>query len=853
MAWLAVRKLKEGPGPWLRAARLGVFQLLPARAQELLLRARGHRRQARALPPSAGPEVKGLVVVVLPVYQQAQLLGAAIESVLAQTWQALELIVLDDGSGPEVAAVLARYAGEGRVRILRQDNRGLPQALDAAFELAQGEYWCWTSADNLMRPRMLEELVGFLRARPEVAMVYADYELIDGNGAPLRGTDFRVASRAGPDDARVRLPRGTAALAVVADNFIGPCFCYRGTVGRLLSGYSPEMGIEDYDYWLRIDGAFRIEHLGRDTALYRYRVHGDSLSARASELGIRQRLAGLMARQRRRAEWFATPLQFVGAAVDWLRPLLQPGEALVSEIPHGRKTLVIADAAALHREPLPALPASAAAAVWFDSVAEVYAGHRALAGEVAAFTADPAVAARLAVFTRSVFLGDRDAATLSTARAFANDRTFQRCEWPQQRSRPAPAPCCQRPLRVLLLADGFAQGGMEQVIADLAVGLAGRGAAVSVLALQPAPGAMAWLQQRGIDVLDPDAGRDGTAFRSLLQKERFDVVSAHDCTARADAAAAAAVPFVQTIHGAYVWLPPERRARYRTADAHTTAYVTVSAAALEYADVQLELDVGKAVIVHNGIDLERWQGHGPRADVHRRTEWGLAAADFVFLQVGTLSPPKGQHIAIRALAAVRNREPRAKLVCLGRENDPHHTRLLRAEAERLGVAEAVVFAGFHADPAPFYRLADALVLPSFYEGCSVAALEALAQGLPLVLSDVGAAAEQLALGSGRLVRPPFASVTELDWANLQRLLGREHPEYTARLSAAMLQVMQLPRRELSAPQRWAIDRRRMADAYLRLFGWLHQGGAPAAARAWLRRPASAPSPSPAAMTPSLSR
>src|SRR5690606_977167 len=179
-------------------------------------------------------------------------------------------IVLDDGSGDDVAAALQRFAGDPRLRLLRQPNQGLPKALTSAFECALGEFHTWTSADNVMHAMQLQRLVGHLQAHPEQAMVFADYELIDDAGQPLRSGDFRILDRIDRNDlAVVRVDRPVPGLHLIADNFVGPCFVYRGRATRLLAGYGAVMGLEDYDYWLRLSRLLGLAHLGDRAVLYR--------------------------------------------------------------------------------------------------------------------------------------------------------------------------------------------------------------------------------------------------------------------------------------------------------------------------------------------------------------------------------------------------------------------------------------------------------------------------------------------------------------------------------------------------------------------------------------------------------
>jgi len=554
MAGLALRKLAEGPVPFGRTMRRAAFQLLPARAQAALLALRhpAHvlRRAARLPAPASGPpDVRDLVSVVLPVHGQAALLGAAVDSVLAQTWSALELIVLDDGSGPEVAEVLRARAGDPRLRRLRQPNRGLPAALNAAFAFARGEFLCWTSADNVMLPDHVATLVRALRARPAAAMVYGDYELMDERGAPVRGTDFRVAFRRGPHDPRVRLPRGTLALALVHDNFVGPCFCYRASAARVVGEYADEPGLEDYDYWLRLDRTFRVEHAGGEAPLYRYRLHQDSMTARGREMDLQRRGRGLLARERKRAARARAPVRVVaeGGCAAWVRPLLRRGVVPAGEARAARgTTLFVADARDVAWR---ALPPGAAGAVWFDELGEVHRAAHVLADpRVLAFAACAAVAERLAIFTRRVLAGGRDPAALALARAFAIERAEAGA--PGARVLPVPAGDAVAPIGCALRA-----AELPRRVAAVVAALAARAACSG------------------------DVAADGAAGRA----HRVRMLLGDD-PAIAPRAAACGVRFVQLLHDASDLARPETRAELQQAAHGTAAYLATSVEVVAAAD-----------------------------------------------------------------------------------------------------------------------------------------------------------------------------------------------------------------------------------------------------------------------------
>ncbi len=462
-------KVAEGPGPLLRAIGRTLWRTLPASLRG------GRLRRFRALTTlqfagaEPGMERAGVVSVILPVYDQADMLGAAVASVLAQSHRELELIVLDDGSHDDVHAALAPFRGDARLRHLRQANQGLPKALSSAFECATGEFCTWTSADNLMHPHQLERLVAFLREHPQTAMVFADYELIDAAGAPLRHGDFRILDRTDVGDrAIVRVDRRVDDLHHVADNFVGGCFLYRGRAARLLGDYSPLLGLEDYDYWLRLDRLLGLSHLGTREVLYRYRVHDNTLTARARELRLQELAVALLQRERRRAAWFAAPCHIIadaaGTALVQRAGLHCPIEALrATHLPTPpQRALIVCAAAQLAELDLPTLSPAVTVAAHFTAIDEVwrYGMHLHHQGCVA-IGDDAAIGARLAVFTRTAFVAATASEQLELALRHHADRSFFLTDNDAQVTRravPAPAVSTDGAPVDVVFGDGSGRG-----------------------------------------------------------------------------------------------------------------------------------------------------------------------------------------------------------------------------------------------------------------------------------------------------------------------------------------------------------------------------------------------------------
>ncbi len=211
--------------------------------------------------------------------------------------------------------------------------------------------------------------------------------------------------------------------------------------------------------------------------------------------------------------------------------------------------------------------------------------HRSISGQSPrlgrrVFTPDPATASRLAMLSRNVFRAEPGPLLLTLATYWANSRhSTSPLDWSGAAGPPiaSDAPSPRAESRRAVQADSFTQGGMEQVVIDLARCLHSENFDASLLILEENKGQT---RRRGgagrIPVLSlPREGRD-VHYRRLLREQRIDVVNAHYSLYGAAIAAEMQIPFVQTIHNTYIFLPPKGVAAYYANDPFTSAYVCVS-------------------------------------------------------------------------------------------------------------------------------------------------------------------------------------------------------------------------------------------------------------------------------------
>ena len=124
------------------------------------------------------------VSVIIPTYNSAALIGDAIRSVLTQTYPNFEIIVVDDGSTDETAAVV-QVIGDPRIRYIWQSNQGLAGARNTGIHTATGRYVAFLDADDLFLPKKLAQQVQALDSQPETGLVAGGYLFVDKAGKPL--------------------------------------------------------------------------------------------------------------------------------------------------------------------------------------------------------------------------------------------------------------------------------------------------------------------------------------------------------------------------------------------------------------------------------------------------------------------------------------------------------------------------------------------------------------------------------------------------------------------------------------------------------------------------------------------
>jgi hypothetical protein len=222
------------------------------------------------LAPDEGP----ILSVVIPAYNVASYVEAAIDSALGQTFRALEVIVIDDGSTdstPELLRAIEHRVSDRRLRVIHQENGGLSAARNTGIRLALGRFIGFLDADDVWRPEKAEWHVSVLERHDDVGLTFSYSEYITEEGQETR--QFMMSRVAEPSlhDMIRRNHIGNGSTAVVRRE----CFEQAGV-------FAPQLrSCEDYEMWCRIlwQTAYRAQLIPKPLTLYRLRQSSLSFNA----------------------------------------------------------------------------------------------------------------------------------------------------------------------------------------------------------------------------------------------------------------------------------------------------------------------------------------------------------------------------------------------------------------------------------------------------------------------------------------------------------------------------------------------------------------------------------------------
>ncbi|MCQ8847217.1 glycosyltransferase [Alteromonas stellipolaris] len=213
-----------------------------------------------------------LISVVMPVYNAQNYILDALKSICDQTYQNLEIIVIDDGSTDSSKELIQSIADiDNRLKLISRENKGLISSLNEGIEVSKGQYIARMDADDLSHPERLSRQIDYLEKHPEVGVIFSGIEYIDEYGKIIRK---KISSK-------------TRAIEPV-ELLFGCPVCHptamfnMNKVTKIEIRYDHNFkNAEDFELWTRIISAHSISIMNE--VLFQYRIHSGSITSQNSD------------------------------------------------------------------------------------------------------------------------------------------------------------------------------------------------------------------------------------------------------------------------------------------------------------------------------------------------------------------------------------------------------------------------------------------------------------------------------------------------------------------------------------------------------------------------------------------
>ncbi len=225
------------------------------------------------------------VSVIIPLYNAEKYIGRTLQSVLSQTYDNLEIIIVDDES-PDNSVKICKQFTDSRIKILHQKNRGLPGSRNTGIRYASGDYIAFIDADDIWLPEKLAKHIAHLESNPDVGISFSRSAFIDETDKPLGVFQITKLQDITPLDIFCRSPIGNGSAAVFKKAVFEDIKFQDNIYGYVEDYYFDDtFGLsEDIECWVRIAIQTNWKFAGIAQPLTLYRINSNGLSANLQQM-----------------------------------------------------------------------------------------------------------------------------------------------------------------------------------------------------------------------------------------------------------------------------------------------------------------------------------------------------------------------------------------------------------------------------------------------------------------------------------------------------------------------------------------------------------------------------------------
>ncbi|WDZ80924.1 glycosyltransferase (plasmid) [Ensifer adhaerens] len=666
------------------------------------------------------------IAVVIPLYNHADYILAALQSVSDQTLCPDEIIVIDDGSkdnGYKIARDFLKNAPGATV--LKQKNQGAHNTINRAIGMAKTDYIAVLNSDDIFKPQKLQRCIEMFMSRPDIGLIVGEVAIMDSEGVEVTsGITIDWLDRA----KQFLTQSGNLPMSLLHENFAATTsnFVFSKELWERNGHFQPLRYCHDLDFLMASSRNSDI-YFDKGFEHIVYRVHPTN-TIKENINKVRIEIAGVVTQALDRLSLRLPEEYFNSASYSDLQVLLAT-KNLTSLI----ASFVPVRGDFSHRHDFYERITSAE---YFASFEQVLNNQ---------------IPTPLPAITTKVGLTE--------------------------------------PLVAAIELSGFDKGGLEKVVLDCALEFQKFGITPLIFSVNKVGHLGEVARRHGVRVVQlPEQDRD-KFYKDILVRENVKISMSHFSSAGYKVFRELGIPNITFIHNVYAMLSGEALANFLANDIFVDLYISVSQKATDYAVGKLDISAAKIITVPNGLIIEEHDANFRKSSPVPRESLGLKPEDYVFLNVASYNLHKAHYLMADAMKLILKKRDDIKIVCIGNEIYPPHVAQLRHDLSDWQLDKHILMPGYFSDIGPFHKMSDAFLLPSLIEGWSIAMNEAMYYGKPMILTNTGGAPEVIENNDiGIIIPNEYGDTLNLDSPLLDRI-GYEQRQFSTApyLANAMVQ------------------------------------------------------------------
>jgi glycosyltransferase involved in cell wall biosynthesis len=676
------------------------------------------------------------VSVVIPLYNHARYIVETIKSVQTQTLPVKEIIIVDDGSTDDsLAEVKSIVRGDARVVVKSQKNSGAHAAINNAIRMATSEHIAVLNSDDKFLPHKIARCAELFAKNAKLELVFGRVKLIDENSLPVEeGVTVDWLARSAQflqDTGDLRLALLNENFAVTTSNMV-----FRRTLWENIKGFQALRYCHDLDFLLESINKSQI-YFDAEVDHIEYRLHPNN-TIKEKILAVRTEVACVL------AESFSNV------------------KTLSSKSSFSRKNAAATYKILREKE--------------LSHLLVLLMSHRKQFRDRGKFYKWAIGSATNNVILQAFLDGG-----LVTTSPLEHDSRKS------PKSRPASAK--GRIGTILVELQKFDRGGLEKVVLDTSLVFQQRGVQVVILSC----GEVGYLgevaKSQGMTVYQLPETEKEAFYEEILRRHSVTLAISHFSRTGYPIFKKLGIPNITFIHNVYAMLNGDALANFIADDQYVDRYISVSKSATRYAENRLGISERKISTIPNGLIIEEHSSRENSVLPADRAQFGFLPDDYIFLNVASYNLHKNHYLMAAAIELILRKRDDIKILCIGNTIFPPHIDELKRYLQQRGLNNNMVMPGYFEDVTPFFKMADAFILPSLLEGWSIAMNEAMFYGKPMLLTDTGGSAEVIENSDiGLLLPNEYGETLDLHSALLDEIgYSRRSFRTAAYVASAMTQ------------------------------------------------------------------